>query len=79
MGMSDPVLKVVDVDIEQGRWLVLQDDSRWGIAPDDAVDPAVWRPGTEVTVNRSSDPDYPWAIVRLDSAGTDVVRAEDLT
>lgn len=77
MSVTDPVLKVVDVDIEQGRWLILQDDSRWGIAPDDAVDPAVWRPGAEVTVNRSSDPHYPWALTRV--AGAEVVRAEDLT
>jgi hypothetical protein len=76
MGMSDPELAVVGLDIEEGRWLLLEDDSRWGIAPDDAVEPTEWRPGTKVTVNRSGDPDYPWALTRVD--GGVVVRGKDL-
>ena len=78
MGTRDPVLKVVDLDIEQGRWIVLEDDSRWGIAPDDAVEPVEWRPGTEVTVDRSGDADYPWTLTRAGGAEPLTVRAKDL-
>jgi hypothetical protein len=76
MGMSDPELAVVGVDIEEGRWLVLEDDSRWGIAPDEPLEATEWRPGTKVTVSRSGDAAYPWALTKVD--GGVVVRAKDL-
>jgi hypothetical protein len=77
MGIEDPVLSIVGVDGEQGTWLVLEDESRWIVAPGDTGQAAGWLPGMRVTIDRSDDAAHPWALTNIDTAGPDVIHAQD--
>lgn len=77
MSIKDPVLSVVDVDIEQGTWLELEDGSRWIVAPDDMGKATGWLPGMRVTIDRSDDAAHPWALTNIDTAGPEVILARD--
>jgi len=57
----------LSINIDNGKKLVLSDNSLWEISPDDVQTAAVWITPFPVKITPSEDPDYPCLIANLNS------------
>ena len=60
----------IDSVSDDGRIVVLEDDSTWEVSPLDRIDTALWLPVTDIVVTTSDNPLYPHLLVNKDDSET---------
>jgi hypothetical protein len=56
----------IEVVLDDGNLIKLEDGSLWQVSPLDVIDSALWLPISDITIIEGNDPSYPYKLVNTD-------------